>query len=146
LRDDGRVTSESSGIAAPASILLDSLPPLPFPLPDSTGTSQVLTPDSVASLPQPSAPRAGSTPHEEPARIAAVGPPQSARPLPPRTRRRALVARRTRGDSVTRGSEAARRAADSIEREAIRRELEYRRARLDSIARSLEPDPSRLDR
>jgi hypothetical protein len=143
--DDGRVTSESSGIAAPASILLDSLPPLPFPLPDSTGTSQVLTPDSMASLPRASAPRAGSTPQEEPARIAAVAPPRGARPLPPRTQRRTAVARRTRGDSVTR-SEAARRAADSIEREAIRRELEYRRTRLDSIARSLEPDPSRPDR
>jgi hypothetical protein len=144
--DDGRVTSESSGIAAPTSILLDSLPPLPFPLPDSTGTSQVLTPDSARTLPQASAPQADSTPQEEPARISTVAPPRSARVLPTRTGRRATAARRTRGDSVAPGRDASRKTADSIEREAIRRELEHRRARLDSIARSLEPDPSRPDR
>ena len=69
--DDGRVTTESRGFAAPASGVLDSLPPLPFPLPD-TAASQAPLSDSTA---------------------------------------------------VRRG-----------------------RARLDSIARSLEPDPSRPDR
>jgi hypothetical protein len=120
--DDGRVTTESSGIAAPAPSVLDSLPPLPFPLPDTTTSQQ-----------------------EESAHVARIPPPQSARPVPTRPRRRATPPRRTHGDSVAL-SDASRRAADSIEREAIRRELEHRRARLDSIARSLEPAPSRPDR
>jgi hypothetical protein len=140
--DDGRVTSESSGIAAPA--VLDSLPPLQFPLPDSAATSQAVTPDSTAALPQASPPQADNVVQEESARVTTVAPPPSARP--PRTRRRATPIRRPRGDSVAPGSVASRRTADSIEREAIRRELEHRRARLDSIARSLEPDPSPPDR
>jgi hypothetical protein len=56
-----------------------------------------------------------------------------------RPRRRTITPRRRRGDS----SSIATAAADSLarEREAIRRELEERRARLDTIARSLQPDP-----
>jgi hypothetical protein len=47
---------------------------------------------------------------------------------------------------VAAARDAARRAADSVEREAIRREIEQRRSRLDSIARSLEATSVRPDR
>jgi hypothetical protein len=142
-RDDGRVTTESSGIAAPASGVLDSLPPLPFPLPKA-GASQEFA-DSSGAAPRSSAPQAdGTLQEEETGRVASV-PRHRARQLPTRPRRRTTAIRPSRGDSGDLG-DASRRAADSVEREAIRRELEHRRARLDSIARSLEPDPSRPDR
>lgn len=138
--EDGRVTSESSGIAAPVPpATLDSLPPLTFPLPDSGGSSQT---QPVDSTPTPeTAPRPDSTPQPESSRVSAVVPSRAARAPVARTRRR-QPARRSRTDSIAVAREAARRAADSIERDAIRRELEYRRARLDTIERSLEPDPS----
>ncbi len=142
--DDGRVTTESSGIAAPAPTVLDSLPPLIFPLPDSGGGAQAAPVDTTAT--SKTTPRPDSAPQRESTRIAAVVPLRSARPLPARTRRRLPPIRRSRADSVASAREAARRAADSTEREAIRRELEHRRARLDTIERSLEPAPSRPDR
>jgi hypothetical protein len=140
--NDGRVTSESSGIAVPTPAVLDSLPPLPFPLPDSTATLRNVITDSTAALRQASALHSDSASRAEPVRSATV----KARVVPPRTRRRAAASPRMRGDSVALRIDQSRRAADSIEREAIRRELEHRRARLDSIARSLEPDPSRPHR
>jgi hypothetical protein len=143
-RDDGRVTVESSGIAAPASGVLDSLPPLPFPLPD-TRPSQELTTDSTTAPPPSLTTEVQRPPQQETARVSKVAPRDNRRPLPSRTRRRTTATRRTRADSSA-PSDASQRTADSMEREAIRRELEHRRARLDSIARSLEPDPSRPDR
>ncbi len=136
--EDGRVTSESSGIAAPAPpAALESLPPLTFPLPDTAGSFQTLPTDTTAS--PGTTQRPDSTP-QEPSRIAAVVPSRSARAPVARTRRRQPV-RRARTDSIALAREA-RRAADSAERDAIRRELEHRRARLDTIERSLEPAPS----
>ncbi len=136
--EDGRVTSESSGIAAPApAATLESLPPLTFPLPDTGGSSQTLPADTTAS--PETTPLPDSTPQES-SRIAAAVPPRSARVPVARARRRQPL-RRARSDSVALAREA-RRAADSIEREAIRQELEHRRARLDTIERSLEPTPS----
>jgi hypothetical protein len=143
LRDgNGRVTTESSGIAAPAAGVLDSLPPLPFPLPNTTATVNELRAERVTVVPEASRLSADSARREEPARITKVPPSRGARAVPPRTRRRSSTVTRRRPDSVAQ-REALRRAADSAEREAIRRELEHRRARLDSIARSLEPDPTR---
>jgi hypothetical protein len=142
--DDGRVTSESSGIAVPTPSVLDSLPPLPFPLPDTIAWQQLVR-DSAAAVAQASPSRADSRPQNETTPAASVAPRQTARPLSTRLRRRAAATRRTRADSVAL-RDAARRAADSVEREAIRRELEHRRARLDSIARSLEPDSTPSDR
>jgi hypothetical protein len=116
-RDNGRVSEESSGVAAPVSTEIDSLP-LTFPLQsDSTSASAVITDTTGDS----SAPRAVVQPK--------------------RPRRRAITPRRRRADS----SSAASAVADSLarEREAIRRELEERRARLDTIARSLQPDLGR---
>ena len=136
--EDGHVTSESSGIAAPAPpAALDSLPPLTFPLPDTGGVPATLPVDTTAT--SQTTPRPDSTSRES-SRIAAVVPSRNARALVARTRRRQPT-RRPRTDSIALAREA-RRAADSIEREAIRRELEHRRARLDTIERSLEPDPS----
>jgi len=142
--DDGRVTTESSGIAAPAPPVLDSLPPLTFPLPDSGVSPQAPTVDTTAA-PQ-TTPRPDSSPQSESTRIAAVVPLRSARPVPARARRRLPVTRRSRADSIASAREIERRTADSVERAAIRRELDHRRARLDSIERSLEPAPSRPDR
>jgi hypothetical protein len=142
--DGGRVTTESSGIAAPAPVVLDSLPPLTFPLPDS-GTSRQAPLVDTAAAPATTA-RPDSVPLSESTRIAAVVPVRSARQFPARARRRTPAPRRSRTDSIAAAREAERRVADSIEREAIRRELEHRRARLDSIERSLEPDPTRPDR
>ncbi len=138
--DDGHVTSESSGIAAPAPpAVLDSLPPLTFPLPD-TGSQPPRTPgDSAAAVETP--PRPDNAPQTESARVAVV-PSRDERAPAARTRRRATITRRPRIDSIALAHDASRRAADSIEREAIRRELEHRRARLDTIERSLEPAPS----
>jgi hypothetical protein len=56
-----------------------------------------------------------------------------------------MPVRRPRTDSIALAREA-RRVADSAEREAIRRELEHRRARLDTIERSLEPALTPPDR
>jgi hypothetical protein len=141
--DDGRVTSESSGIAAPAPAVLDSLPPLTFPLPDSGIAPQTLPADSAAM--RGTTPAPDRTPQQESTRIAAVVPSGNARPIAARTRRRVPV-RRPRTDSIALAREASRRAADSVERESIRRELAHRRARLDTIERSLEPVPTPPDR
>ncbi|HJU66960.1 MAG TPA: hypothetical protein VJ650_01850 [Gemmatimonadaceae bacterium] len=141
--EDGRVTTESSGIAAPAPTVLDSLPPLTFPLPDTGASPQGVPIDTAASE---TPPRPDSAPPGESTRIAAVVPLRSARSLPARARRRPPPLRRSRADSVAAAREAARRAADSIERDAIRRELQHRRARLDTIERSLEPAPTPPDR
>ena len=138
---NGHVTTESSGIAAPAASVLDSLPPLPFPLPDSIGSTHG-APDSTGTMAPEPARQEQRAMEEQPGSVAADVPRQSARPLPTRPRRRAIAPRRMRNEVALRDS--ARRA-DSIERDAIRRELEYRRARLDSIERSLEPDPDRPD-
>jgi hypothetical protein len=137
-KDDGRVTTESSGIAAPAPTVLDSLPPLTFPLPDTTAAATAASTDSASSPAPASAP--DSAPRQKAPRVAIRPPPLTARPAPTKPRRRAGVARRSRADSIALARAAARRAADSLEREGIRQELALRRARLDSIARSLEPD------
>jgi hypothetical protein len=139
--DDGRVTSESSGIAAPVPTTLDSLPPLTFPLPDTGAASLNVKAETTATSQVMSLP--DSTSHRESTRAAAVPAPGSTRPPAARTRKRLSPIRRSRVDSPAPARDASRRAADSIEREAIRRELEHRRARLDSIARSLEPLPVR---
>jgi hypothetical protein len=139
--DDGRVTSESSGIAAPVPTTLDSLPPLTFPLPDTGVASRNVKAETTATS-QPLF-RPDSTSQKESTRVAAVPAPRSTRPPAARTRKRLPPIRRSRVDSPAAARDASRRAADSIEREAIRRELEHRRARLDSIARSLEPPPVR---
>jgi hypothetical protein len=148
--DDGRVMTESSGIAAPAEDVLESLPPLPFPLPNTTATVSEMRTGGLRVTPRASETRADSTPSDEPARITTVPPPPGGRAVPLRARRRPSATTRRYRDSVagvaSRQAEALRRAADSAERDAIRRELEQRRARLDSIARALEPDPTRPDR
>ncbi len=141
--EDGRVTTESSGIAAPAPAVLDSLPPLTFPLPDSGVAPQTLLTDTAAA--REATPPPDRAPLQESLRVAAVVPSRNARYPVARTRRRSPV-RRARADSVALAREASRRAADSVEREAIRRELEHRRARLDTIERSLEPAPTPPDR
>jgi hypothetical protein len=142
--DDGRVTSESSGIAvaAPAPGVLDSLPPLTFPLPDTGTSSQQIAVDTTTQGMRP----LDTAPKKEAPRVAVVAPSRGARPLAARTRRPLPPIRRSRADSAAQARAASRRAADSLEREAIRRELEHRRARLDSIERSLEPGLSRPDR
>jgi hypothetical protein len=140
--EDGRVTTESSGIAAPAPTVLDSLPPLTFPLPDTGVTPQTLPADTLAT--SETAPPPERAPQPESSRVAAVVPSRNARAPVARVRRRVPV-RRPRTDSIAL-ARAARRAADSVEREAIRRELEHRRARLDTIERSLELAPTPPDR
>ncbi len=140
LRDGaGHVTTESSGTAAPVPVTLESLPPLTFPLPDSTPTSPADTSVTPAETPLQSTASPGeSTSVAEPAAPNVTTSPRARRRTPPRRSRAGVIAEDTA---------AARRAnADSIERDAIRRELEHRRARLDSIARSLEPNPGRPDR
>jgi hypothetical protein len=137
-KNDGRVTSESSGIAAPAPTVLDSLPPLTFPLPDTTAATAPASTDT-ASSPAPT-PAPDSAPTQKAPPVALTPAPLTARPPSPRPRRRAGAARRSRADSIALARAAARRTADSVEREGIRQELALRRARLDSIERSLEPD------
>ena len=141
LRDGaGHVTSESSGTAAPVPVTLESLPPLTFPLPDSTPTPAVDTSVTTGAEtpPQLTASPAESTLVAPPAAPNVITSPRARRRTPPR---------RSRTGVIPVDTAATRRAnADSIERDAIRRELEHRRARLDSIARSLEPNPSRPDR
>jgi hypothetical protein len=141
---DDRVTSESSGIAVPVPTALDSLPPLTFPLPD-TGTKPHGIATDTTAAPE-TRPLPDSTSATESTRIASVPPARSVRPTPARTRRRLPPIRRSRPDSARAAREASRRAADSVERDAIRRELEHRRARLDSIARALETPSGRPDR
>ena len=134
--DTGHVTNESSGIAAPVPVVLDSLPPLSFPLAGEAATSQPARPESTAAVPDAVAPGVDSTPREvERAQV----PPSRRTARPP-----ARARRPARRDSAP--AQAWRSWVDSLEREAIRRELAHRRARLDSIARSLEPNPSRPDR
>ena len=142
--DDGRVTSESSGIAAAATapVVLDSLPPLAFPLPDTGAMPQRLSADTTAHVTPPP----DTAPKQEPPRIAAATPSTSVRSAPTRTRRALPPIRLSRADSISRARAASRRVADSLEREAIRDELEHRRARLDSIERSLGPGLGRPDR
>jgi hypothetical protein len=138
-KNDGHVTSESSGIAAPAPTVLDSLPPLTFPLPDTTTATAPASTDTASPPAPTSAP--DSAPAQKAPHLAVSPPPLTARPAaPPRPRRRAGAARRSRADSIALARAAARRVADSVEREGIRQELALRRARLDSIERSLEPD------
>lgn len=135
-RDNGRVSEESSGVAAPVSTEIDSLP-LIFPLPsDSTGA-----PAAITETTRPEQPAADSTVQTEAAGFAGDSSAPRAVVQPKRPRRRAITPRRRRADSST----AASAVADSLarEREAIRRELEERRARLDTIARSIQPDPVR---
>jgi hypothetical protein len=141
---DGRVTSESSGIAAPLPAPLDSLPPLTFPLPDTGTTTERITADTTAVSPVTT--QSDTTTPKPSTRTAVAPPPRSARAPATRTRRRLPPIRRSRTDSVAAARDAARRAADSVEREAIRREIEHRRSRLDSIARSLEATSVRPDR
>jgi hypothetical protein len=141
---DGRVTSESSGIAAPLPAPLDSLPPLTFPLPDTGTTTESITADTTAVSPVTT--RSDTTTPKPSTRTAVAPPARSARAPATRTRRRLPPIRRSRTDSVAAARDAARRAADSVEREAIRREIEHRRSRLDSIARSLEATSVRPDR
>ena len=147
-RDDGRVTSESAGIAAaaPAPAVLDSLPPLTFPLPDTGGVSQQIATDSVSSTSAAPTFAPDSSSQPEPSRVAVATPARSTRSMPNRARRVLPPIRRSRSDSVAQARAASRQLADSLEREAIRRELELRRMRLDSIERSLDPDLSRPDR
>ena len=142
--DDGRVTSESSGIAAAATTpaVLDSLPPLTFPLPDTGTMSQQISADTTARV----TPSSDTTAQQEAPRIAAATPSRSVRSAPTRTRRPLPPIRLSRADSVSRARAASRRVADSLEREAIRSELEHRRARLDSIEHSLGPRLGRPDR
>ena len=142
LRDDGgHVTNESSGIAAPVPSVLDSLPPLSFPLPGARSSSRPASAESTAAAPGAAAPRIDSGKVERTPVPPSV---RTARP-PARTRRPTAATRRpARRDSAP--AQAWRSWVDSLEREAIRRELAHRRARLDSIARSLEPDPTRPDR
>jgi hypothetical protein len=111
---------------------------LTFPLPDTTAASAPASTDTAS--PPPSTPAPDSAPRQNPPRVAVSPPPLTARPAPTRPRRRAGVARRSRADSIALARAAARRVADSVEREGIRQELALRRARLDSIERSLEPD------
>jgi hypothetical protein len=143
-RDDGRVTSESSGIAAAATApaVLDSLPPLAFPLPDTGAMPQRLSADTTTRVTPPP----DTAPKQEPQRIAAATPSTSVRSAPTRARRPLPPIRLSRADSISRARAASRRVADSLEREAIRNELEHRRARLDSIERSLGPGLGRPDR
>ena len=142
--NDGRVTSESSGIAvaAPAPGVLDSLPPLMFPLPDTGTASQQIAVDTTNQVRPPP----DTAPTNEAPRVAVVAPSRSARPLATRARRPLPPIRRSRADSVAQARAASRRTADSLEREAIRRELEHRSSRLDSIERSLGPALRRPDR
>jgi hypothetical protein len=132
-RDDGRVSEQSSGVAAPVSAEIDSLP-LTFPLP-SDSTSAPGAPNYTTSAGQSAT---DSTMQTEVAGLAGDSAAHVVVP-PKRPRRRAIAPRRRRADS----SSAATALADSLarEREAIRRELEERHARLDTIARSLLPDP-----
>jgi hypothetical protein len=133
-RDDGRVSEESAGVAAPMSTEIDSLP-LTFPLQSDTSAVETVI-DTTSALRSAT----DSAVHTEPVGVAADSSPARAVVQPKRTRRRAITPRRRRADS----SAAATALADSLarEREAIRRELEQRRARLDTIARSLQPDPA----
>jgi hypothetical protein len=133
-RDDGRVSEESAGVAAPMSTEIDSLP-LTFPLQsDTSAVEAVIDTTSVARRAADSAART------DPGGVAADSSAARVVVQPKRARRRAITPRRRRADS----SAAATALADSLarEREAIRRELEERRARLDTIARSLQPDPA----
>jgi hypothetical protein len=138
LRDDtGHVTNESSGIAAPVPSVLDSLPPLSFPLPGATSPSQPPRQDSASAVADPVTPDIDSS-LQAPASTGTARPPARA-PRPTAATRRAV-----RRDSAP--AHAWRKWVDSLERDAIRQELAHRRARLDSIARSLEPNPGRPDR
>ena len=129
-RDDGRVSEESSGVAAPMSTEIDSLP-LTFPLPSESMSAPAASADTSSASGDSSVQTA----------TAGLAGDSSAPHIvvkPKRPRRRAITPRRRRADSSSVGA-----TADSLarEREAIRRELEERHARLDTIARSLQPDP-----
>ena len=138
--DTDHITNESSGIAAPAPSVLDSLPPLSFPL-AGTAAAQPARSDSTTVVSDPVASRIDSTPKE----LDRGSVPASRLTARPRARQPVSSRRRSaRGDSAP--AHAWRSWVDSLEREAIRRELAHRRARLDSIARSLEPNPGRPDR
>jgi hypothetical protein len=142
LRDDtGHVTSESSGFAAPVPTVLDSLPPLSFPLPGTRSAAQPVTPESTKARLDVLEPRVDTTPS---AIDPTQGPPSRRTARPPARRPSAAARRPARRDSAP--AQAWRSWVDSLEREAIRKELVHRRARLDSIARSLEPNPGRPDR
>lgn len=138
---EGRVTEESSGATEAAPAVLESLPPLPFPMPDTTGAPAAIQIDSIPvsstgevepSTGAPAARESAARPRSAPARVR--------RPPAPTLPRRASTPPAT----------AARPSTDSLafaqERQAIRRELEMRRARLDSIERMLDPEPSRRPR
>lgn len=131
-RDDGRVSEESSGIAAPMSTEIDSHP-LTFPLPSGTSASGAMPGATSAARSV-----ADSVLQTEDAGLAADSSPAHTVLPPKRPRRRVITPRRRRADSSS-----ASAISDSLarERDAIRRELAERRARLDSIARSLQPDP-----
>jgi hypothetical protein len=131
-RDDGRVTEESSGVAAPMSAEIDSLP-LVFPLqPDTSASATIADTSGVEAA-------ADSGIQRDVRDVAPESPPTRTSVPSKRPRRRAITPRR-RADSSSTASALAESLAH--EREAIRRELEERRARLDTIARSLHPDPA----
>ena len=131
-RDDGRVSEEASGVAAPMSAEIDSLP-LTFPLQSDTSASEVMADSTSARVSA-----ADSAIQTEVAGVTTDDSPRSVAPSK-RPRRRAITPRRRRADSINAASAAAESLA--LERDAIRRELEERRARLDTIARSLQPAP-----
>ncbi|MGQ0715460.1 MAG: hypothetical protein ACT4PJ_17310 [Gemmatimonadaceae bacterium] len=138
--NDGRISEESSGVAAPPSSVIDSLP-LVFPLADSVTGNGSSASDTTSVERSASSPDSAAQSSITPAQTDSVLSP--ARVETKRPRRRAIRPRRRPTESSTTSSAAA--VADSLAREweAIRRELEERRARLDTIARSLRPDPDR---
>ncbi|MDQ4080332.1 MAG: hypothetical protein M3125_06190, partial [Gemmatimonadota bacterium] len=131
-RDDGRVSEESSGVTAPMSTEIDSHP-LTFPLQSDTSASGAITDTTSAARSAPD-----SAVRTEEAGVAADSSAARAVVQPKRSRRRAITPHRRRADSS-----GASAVTDSLarEREEIRRELAERHARLDTIARSLQPHP-----
>jgi hypothetical protein len=142
---DGRVTEESSGTAVPALTPMESLPPLQFPDPDTASGPTPASVDSAASSQVPGG--AAATPAPPAATTAPVARVRSGGTTPPR--RRASPAQRTRrpqGITIMPPRPSTDSLAFAQERDAIRRELEMRRARLDSIERMLDPNAPRPHR
>lgn len=138
---EGRVTEESSGTTERAPAILESLPPLPFPMPDTTGAPATVQIDSVP---------VSSVGEVKPSPQAPVAPDTTPRARSSPTRVRRAPASTPSHRASTPPVAAPRPSTDSLafaqERQAIRRELEMRRARLDSIARMLDPESSRRPR
>jgi hypothetical protein len=111
---------------------IDSLP-LVFPLqPDTSALGTIADTTSAVEA-------AADSGLQRDVRDGAPESPAARASVPSKRPRRAITPRR-RADSSSTPSALAESLAH--EREAIRRELEERRARLDTIARSLNPDPA----